>query len=69
MGKTLNGHLSRGHPNTKPCHQWTPDELQQLQATMLAHRERAHDAIYAKADDPRKLRHHSTRRGSAGARG
>jgi len=34
MGKVLNGHLKRSHSNTKPCYQWTPAELQELQTKL-----------------------------------
>lgn len=36
MAKVLNKHLTRSHPKTKPCHEWTAIELQSLQTEMYA---------------------------------
>jgi len=56
MGKVLNGHLTRAHKNTKPCHEWATVELQSLQATLHGLKESEHNHIYAGALDSRALR-------------
>jgi len=56
MGKALTGHLKLAHSNTKPCHQWTPAELQELQAKLHGLREETHNQIYGETRDNRALR-------------
>ena len=56
MGEVLNSHLSNQLPELKPCHDWTVPELQALQTAIYEYRQPAHDHIYQKAGDPRKLR-------------
>ena len=55
MAKILNRHLTRSHPNIKPCHEWTAAELQTLQTEMYQHRAPAHDEIYQDVKDNRLM--------------
>jgi len=56
MGKVLNGHLTRSHGNTKACHEWSPEELQELQAKLHGLKEDTHNEIYVDSRDNRALR-------------
>jgi len=55
MGKVLNKHLQKAHGNTKPCHAWTVQELQDFQSVVLQHRDESMDAIYQESNDNRAL--------------
>jgi hypothetical protein len=56
IGKVLNAHLEKAHPNTKNCNQFSASELQQLQAELHAHVEESHNEIYESVRDTRALR-------------
>ena len=55
MGKVLNKHLQNAHGNTKPCHEWSVQELQELQSALLQHRDESLDGIYREASDTRAM--------------
>jgi hypothetical protein len=57
MSETLNGHMVRTFPNTKPCEQWTVEELQEYQSDLYHYREPHFDAIYQNVSDNRRLIH------------
>lgn len=59
MSEVLNGHLRKMFPITKPCHEWTAEELQSYQAKLYAHRHPHFEAIYAGSRDNRRMRHAS----------
>lgn len=59
IGQKLNAHLRRSHPNVKPCYQWSSADLQELQASLHARVEDAHNAIYQETSDNRALRFRS----------
>lgn len=56
MAETLNNHLTNSHPNTKPCHEWSVADLQEVQAEMFKHRVTQHDEVYQNAKDTRSMR-------------
>jgi len=57
MSETLNGHMVRTFPNTKPCEQWTVEELQEYQSDLYHYREPHFDTIYQNVSDNRRLIH------------
>merc|ERR1711959_371410 len=59
MSHALNGHLTRSFPNTKPCEDWTAEELQVYQAELYHYRETHFDDIYQNTSDNRRMRHMS----------
>jgi hypothetical protein len=59
IGKVLNGHLEKAHPNTKNCNKFTAKELQKLQAELHAHMDDTHNEIYSSVQDTRALRFES----------
>merc|ERR1712232_826673 len=56
MSKNLNHWLLRHAPNSRKCEDWTVEDLQQLQRTLLEIREPELDAIYQNTNDNRRLR-------------
>jgi hypothetical protein len=56
IGKVLNSHLQKAHPNTKQCNQFSAKELQNLQAELHMHLEDAHNDVYSAVQDTRALR-------------
>merc|ERR1719171_748568 len=56
MSSVLNGHLQKMFPKTKPCTNWTAQELQELQAVLYKHRHEGLNEIYVKSMDNRRLR-------------
>lgn len=56
MSAVLNGHLKKMFPHTKPCNEWTAEELQSYQAQLYGHRHDALDAIYNGTHDNRRMR-------------
>merc|ERR1740130_781450 len=55
MGQALNGHMRRMFPNTKPCEQWTSEELQTYQSQLYEFRRPEFDSIYQNSTDNRRL--------------
>jgi hypothetical protein len=55
MTAVLNGHLHKMFPHVKPCDEWTAEELQALQAEMLAARSDELNDIYSQSSDRRTL--------------
>ena len=56
MSTTLNGWLENGSADTRPCDEWTVDELRQLQAMLYLVRSSSLDGIYSSVDDKRRMR-------------
>jgi hypothetical protein len=56
IGRVLNSHLEKAHPNTKNCNEFTAKELQDLQAELHAHLNDGHNEIYSDVQDARALR-------------
>jgi len=59
MGEALNRAMRNMFPNTKPCEQWTAEELQEYQAQLYAYRHDKFDSIYQSENDNRRLLHGS----------
>mmetsp|Transcript_59482 Transcript_59482/g.191387 ORF Transcript_59482/g.191387 Transcript_59482/m.191387 type:complete len:578 (-) Transcript_59482:138-1871(-) len=55
MSSTLNGHLRKMFPHTKPCSEWTAEELQGLQERLYSYRHGELDGIYAGTSDSRRM--------------
>jgi hypothetical protein len=56
MSKTLNHWLLKHAPNSRKCEEWSVEELQQLQRTLLGVREPELDAVYQSTNDNRRLK-------------
>jgi len=56
MSDVLNGHLKKMFPQTKPCNEWTAEELQTYQAELYEHRHTSLDEIYNGTADNRRMR-------------
>ena len=56
MSETLNGWLLKGNAATRPCDEWSTEDLHQLQAVFYLAREARFDSIYQEVDDNRKMR-------------
>lgn len=59
MGNNLNAAMRRMFPNTKPCEEWTAQELQAYQEQLYQHRHQEFDSIYKLSIDNRRLLHNS----------
>jgi len=59
MGEALNRAMKSMFPNTKPCEQWTADELQAYQTQLYKYRHQDFDSIYQSSADNRRLLHGS----------
>mmetsp|Transcript_4314 Transcript_4314/g.13842 ORF Transcript_4314/g.13842 Transcript_4314/m.13842 type:complete len:550 (-) Transcript_4314:308-1957(-) len=59
MSVVLNGHLKRMFPHTKPCSQWTAEQLQAYQQQLYGHRHGNLDGIYNRTTDNRRMRRSS----------
>jgi len=57
MSEVLNGHMVRTFPNTKPCEEWTVEELQAYQSDLYHYREPHFDAVYQNVSDNRRMLH------------
>lgn len=57
MSKVLNRWLEKSGARTKPCDEWTAQELQQLQAQLYLLRNGDLDEVYQNTQDNRRLRH------------
>jgi len=55
MGQTLNKYLQKHAPKSKDCDQWTAEELQQLQISLLMLRDSQLNDLYHDTDDNRKI--------------
>mmetsp|Transcript_61453 Transcript_61453/g.193717 ORF Transcript_61453/g.193717 Transcript_61453/m.193717 type:complete len:551 (-) Transcript_61453:126-1778(-) len=56
MSAVLNGHLKKMFPHTKPCSEWTAEQLQAYQEQLYGHRHGDLDAIYNGTRDNRRMR-------------
>ena len=56
MGSNLNIALRKMFPNTKPCNQWTAEDLQAYQSVLYNHSSPEFDSIYHASSDNRRLR-------------
>lgn len=59
MSVVLNGHLKKMFPHTKPCSDWTAEELQTFQEQLYSYRHNDLDAIYNGTRDNRRMRRYS----------
>jgi len=59
MSEVLNGHMKKMFPNTKPCSEWSAEELQDYQAKVYAYKHSELDAIYSNVTDNRRMRYSS----------
>ena len=59
MGTNLNAALKRMFPNTRPCEEWSVEELQAYQEQLYQHRHEELDTIYKSSTDNRRLLHES----------
>jgi len=55
MSETLNKYLTKHAPKSKSCDQWTMEELQQLQISLLMLRDTQLNDVYHDTDDNRKI--------------
>ena len=55
MSETLNKYLQKHAPKSKDCDQWTMEELQQLQISLLMLRDTQLNDVYHDTDDNRKI--------------
>jgi hypothetical protein len=55
MGDVLNGHLKKMFPHTKPCDQWTAEELQSYQEKLYSFKQQGFDEIYQGTSDNRRM--------------
>jgi len=59
MSDVLNGHLKKMFPVTKPCEEWSAEDLQTYQELLYGYKHDGFDSIYAGSKDNRRMRHKS----------
>jgi len=59
MSDVLNGHMKKMFPKTKPCNEWSAEELQAYQSLLYSHKHEELSKIYSDSSDKRRMVHDS----------